>query len=402
MSHRWYLCVPILCLGVSSARADETSLTLQRVVELARTRAPSTVIARSRTDEARAALVGARRVATRNPMLEADVGPRWSDGTSLDVQTSFAVPLDLGGRRTKRIAVVNADIRREELEALSVQRQAIGAAVTAYYQVLHADRRAALATDRVKLAEAAEVTARQRNRAGDVAEFEVNLARGEVSRAQSGVAAAKSDQLRARGQLATVLGLPIAAADVVGELADRSMFERKVDTSVARPDLRVLAQEAELARAESKLARAERWPNLDLRITYEHERDANIVLGGIGISIPLFEHGQGDEARASARAKRAEAELQLRTGLATTHVSSARETYVAAVAAVSILEQQAVPLSVENETAAAASYRAGKIDLGTLLLIRREALDTRREHLDRLLEAALAGIELWIAGSSNL
>lgn len=396
MFGHWYLCVPMLCMGLSSAYAEEPPLSLQRVVEIARTRAPSTVIARLRTDEARGALTDARRRATRNPVLEADVGPRWSDGTSLDVQTSLAVPLDLGGRRSKRIAVVEADIRREELEALGVERQSVAAAVSAYYQLLHADRRAGLAAERVKLSEAAEVTARQRNRAGDVPEFEVNLARGEVSRAQSAVAAATSDQLRARGQLAAVLGRPVPG--VVGELADRSMFEANAGP---RPDLRVLAQEAELARAEATLARAERWPNLDLRITYEHERDADIVLGGIGIALPLFEYGQGDEARARARAKRAHAELQVRTDAVTTHVASARATYASAVAAVTILEQQAVPLSVENETAAAASYRAGKIDLGTLLLIRREALDTRREHLDRLLEASLAGIELWTAGNAK-
>jgi hypothetical protein len=32
-----------------------------------------------------------------------------------------------------------------------------------------------------------------------------------------------------------------------------------------------------------------------------------------------------------------------------------------------------------------------------LLVIRREVLDTRREHLDRLLAAALAAVDLWIA-----
>jgi cobalt-zinc-cadmium efflux system outer membrane protein len=81
----------------------------------------------------------------------------------------------------------------------------------------------------------------------------------------------------------------------------------------------------------------------------------------------------------------------------TAQLDSARNTYAAAVAAVQILAQEAIPLSVENETAAAASYRAGKIELGTLLVIRREVLDTRRDHLDRLRDAALAAVELWIA-----
>ncbi|MFN0249672.1 MAG: TolC family protein [Kofleriaceae bacterium] len=369
-------------------------MSFSRVIELARTRAPSAVIARARIEESRSDLVGARRFATRNPVFEADVGPRRSgDGLSTDVQTSLSFPLDLGGRRDKRVAVVDAEIERERLEAQSVERTAVGAAVSAYYQALHADRRLSLAEDRVRLADAAEVTARQRMRAGDVAEFEVNLARGEVARAKSGVVVARGEQARARAQLAAVLGIPITP--VVGDLADRRMLETAGGN--ARPDLRALAQEIEVSRAEVASARTERWPSLDLRVSYEHERDADIVLGGISIALPVFEHGQGEAARARARGKRAGAELAARTALASAEVESASQTSTAMIAAVRILELEAVPLSIENESAASASYRAGKIDLGALLVIRREALDTRREHLDRLLDAALAAVDLWIA-----
>ena len=58
------------------------------------------------------------------------------------------------------------------------------------------------------------------------------------------------------------------------------------------------------------------------------------------------------------------------------------------------LDEQGLPLAVQNEQMSGESYKAGKIDLSTLLLVRREALDTRRERLDRQLEAALAGVEL--------
>ena len=394
MSRRWFVCLSVLCSAASSARAESPALSLSRVIELARTGAPGAMIARARAVEVRAELVGARRFGTRNPVLEADLGPRWSDGRSTDLQASVSFPLDLGGRRDKRVAVVEAAIEREQLEARSAERTAIGTAVTAYYLALHADRRLALAEDRVHLADAAEVTARQRMRAGDVAEFEVNLARGEVARARSGVVAARAEQARARAQLAA--GLGISSAPVVGDLADRTLIDGTA-TTTARLELRVLAQEVEVAAAERSAARSERWPSLDLRLSYQHERDADIVLGGISVALPVFERGQGDQARAEARGTRAEIELAARTALATAEVDSARQTYAAMIATVQILEQEAVPLSIENETAASASYRAGKIDLGALLVIRREALETRREHLDRLLDAALAAVDLWMA-----
>ncbi len=111
----------------------------------------------------------------------------------------------------------------------------------------------------------------------------------------------------------------------------------------------------------------------------------------------MVARGQGDAARARARARRATTTLELQTALARTEIDSARMTYEAHVAAVAILERDALPLSLENETSAAAAYKAGKLDLAELLLIRREVLDTRREHLDRLLDAALAATDLWSA-----
>jgi cobalt-zinc-cadmium efflux system outer membrane protein len=317
------------------------------------------------------------------------------------LQSSLSVPLDLGGRRDKRIAVVSADVQREQLQAATVERQTVATAVAAYYQNLCADRLVALAEERVRLAESAETTARQRQRAGDVAVFEVNLARGEVARAQSAVAAAKSEQLRARAGLANALGLAGTSLSVSGDLADRSMFDKREEEVASRPDLRVLAQDVEVARAEVALAGAQRWPSLDLRVTYEHDVDADTLLGGIAIAIPIFERGQGDAAVARARAKRAGIELDTKLQQVSTQLATARATYASAIAAVEILERQAMPLSSENETAAAASYRAGKIDINTLLLVRREAIDTQREHLDRLLEAALAGVELWLARGAN-
>ncbi|HMG20555.1 MAG TPA: TolC family protein, partial [Kofleriaceae bacterium] len=142
-------------MGVASAAADD-KLTLQDVISRARTQAPTPVVARARTEEVRASLVGARRFATRNPMLEADVGPRWSDGRSTDAQVSLSLPLDLGGRRDKRIAVAEADIQRQQLDASNAERITVASAVLAYYEVLHGDRRLTLAEARVTLAEEAE------------------------------------------------------------------------------------------------------------------------------------------------------------------------------------------------------------------------------------------------------
>lgn len=392
---RWFVHIVVLFIAARPAYADEP-LTLSRVIELARARAPDPQISRARITEATGAFIGARQRATRNATLQADIGPRIGDGRSTDLQTTLSVPLDLGGRRAGRVAVVEAAVELERAKTTEVERVTIAAAVSAYYHVLHGDRRLALAEERVRLATEAETTARQRMRAGDIAEFEVNLARGEVARAKSAVVAATGDRTRARAELATILGISNTSISVSGDLGNRNYLERSGDPT-SRSDLRMLALEVRLANTEGASARTSRWPQLDLRFSFEHERDADIVLGGVSLELPFFDRGQGEQARATARGQRARTELAIRTNQITSAVEGARITYDAAVAAAEILEREAVPLSIENATAAFASYRAGKLDIGALLVIRREVLDTRREHLDRLLDAALAGVDLWIA-----
>jgi hypothetical protein len=46
------------------------------------------------------------------------------------------------------------------------------------------------------------------------------------------------------------------------------------------------------------------------------------------------------------------------------------------------------------------SFEAGEIDLGELLLIRREILETRLAYLDRRLEASLTRFELEAAAGA--
>ena len=64
------------------------------------------------------------------------------------------------------------------------------------------------------------------------------------------------------------------------------------------------------------------------------------------------------------------------------------------------LEQTALPALDDNESLALKSFEAGEIDLGELLLIRREILETRLAYLERLLDASLTRFELEAAAGA--
>jgi len=95
-----------------------------------------------------------------------------------------------------------------------------------------------------------------------------------------------------------------------------------------------------------------------------------------------------------ARAARLRAELEAARTRVQLEVRSAFEGYRRRLAAVRLLEAEAIPGLDENETLTTRSFDVGQLGLLELLLIRREILDTRSQYLDALLEAALARIDL--------
>jgi cobalt-zinc-cadmium efflux system outer membrane protein len=79
---------------------------------------------------------------------------------------------------------------------------------------------------------------------------------------------------------------------------------------------------------------------------------------------------------------------------AETEVRTAFEVYRQRLRAAEALESAALPAVDDNRSLAERSFEAGEIDLGELLLIRREILETRLAYVEALLQARLAAAEL--------
>jgi cobalt-zinc-cadmium efflux system outer membrane protein len=372
-------------------------LTLSRVIELAGTNARDVRIATTRIAEEEGKLAGARVRALENPKLEAALGPRIGPNTTVDVDVGVEIPFERGGKRDRRVAVARAGIQREKHAVEDARRQAITLAVGAYYRVLQAEERLRLAEERKALAEELSRVARERHQGGDAPLFDVNLAQAEMSRAKSAIESEKGTIARARAALAASLGLPSGGdLRVEGDLKDRSFFDAiPSETSPAqRSDLLVALAEVDASRAGIALAEAQARPDLAFRAGYRHEEGTNIVQGGVSIPLPFFNPGKGPVQEARARSDRARIDAEARKAAVSSEIEGARSSYAAAAESVRLLEKDGLPRQRENEALARESYRAGKINLATLLLVRRDALDTRREYLERLLEAAEAGVEL--------
>lgn len=401
MKNRIWSCLvlPVLFLPVVlyAQVLPAEPLTLSRVIELAGTNSRDVRIAVTRIAEEEGRFTGAQVRSIENPKLEAALGPRIGTTTTVDVDVSVEIPFERGGKRDRRVAVARAGVQREKHAVDDARRHAIAIAVGAYYRVLQAEERLRLAEERKALAEELFRVARERHQSGDAPLFDVNLAQAEMSRAKSAIESEKGFVARARAALAASLGLPSGGdLRVEGDLKDRTFFDTiPSETSLEkRSDLLVALAEVDASRAGVALAEAQRRPDIAFRVGYRHEEGNDIVQGGVSIPLPFFNPGKGPVQEARARGDRARIDAETRKAAMSSEIEGARRGYAAAAESVRLLEKDGLPRQQENEALARESYRAGKINLATLLLVRREALDTRREYLERLLEAADAGVNL--------
>ena len=148
---------------------------------------------------------------------------------------------------------------------------------------------------------------------GDIAALDPNHARIDASRSAAALAAARAAVVEADGLLRSLLRLPAAEP-----LEPRGTLDLPAPPPLTqargaldqRPDLTALLAESRAAGAEMDLGRALGRPDLGVRLGYHREDTDTIVLGGLTVTLPAFQRGQGALAAGLARSGRVKIELE--------------------------------------------------------------------------------------------
>ena len=385
-----------VCVQVGTAGAQSRPLTLPDVLARAREQAPQIVSARLALEETRGRLLGASLRFQANPEIDVGLGNRQGTGSRFtDFELGLGQTFEPGSRRSARIAGATAAIAQSSADVDGITRVVLRSAAAAYYRALHANQRIRLLNATQELAIGVHSVADRRFRAGDIAVLDVNIARASLARVRAEREAAEAARALALGDLQQLLRLDEDIA-VEGELARSSETELNTVLQAAsqRPELRALEAGVQEAEAEMRLGGTYAKPAYGFGVRYSREEGDQIVLGGMTVTLPIFSKGQELRAVSAARAARLRAELDAARTRVRLEVRSAFEAYSRRLAAVRVLETEAIPGLDENETLTMRSFEVGQLGLPELLLIRREILDTRSQYLDALLEAALARIDL--------
>ncbi len=389
------VCIAV-CVQAGAASAQPRRLALSDVLARAREQTPEIASARLAVEEARARLAGASLRFQQNPEVDTRIGNRQTGlGRFTDFEIGLAQPFEPGGRRDARISGANAAIAQRIADVTETTRVVLRAAAAAYYRLVHAKERINLLVATEGLASRVYGAAERRFKAGDIALLDLNVARASLARVRADLQAAEATRTIALSELKQLLNID-DELDVAGTLAAPGDVDLAVLQQAAsqRPELRALEAGVQEAEADIRLGGTFSKPNLGLGITYSRESGDHIVLGGLKLTLPVFAHGQELTAAGTARALRLRSELAAARTRIRLEVQSSFAAYGQRLAAVRVLENEAIPGLEENEALSTRSFEVGQIGLPDLLLIRREIFETRTQYLDTLLEAALARVEL--------
>ncbi len=382
----------------TSARAESLSLTLEDARMLTRQQAPAVLAARARIDAARGERAGASIWLQSNPEIEAGAGPRrvGSEETT-DLELGISHSFELGNRRGARIARADAGVDRTQSTADDVVRRLIQDVSGVFVQTLHAEELLRVARENESLTRELRRVATRRHEVGDVGILDVDVATFAYAHAQAEVSRLEARRIGAVGELGALLGLdPSADISVVGDLADRDRFQLDslLARAVDRPDLLALTAEIREAQAIERLGKGYAWPDLDVFALYKEEEDAEVLMGGLALSIPLFDHGQELKAVGAAQQRALSFELEGARRAVSAQVRAAFAAYSVLDDAALQYEREAGPRVEASLDLARRSYESGNIALGEMLVLQREIIDSRNAYADLLLDAAMAAIAL--------
>lgn len=368
----------------------ESGLTLEQALELAGANAPGIGAADAgvRAAEAQRRVAGLRPNPSVNVEVENALGTGGYSGIrGAETTVGMSLPLELGGKRSARIAVADTQTARAQL-AVMVARADLRLRVTqAYNEAVASERRLLIAHDQQRLATEGLRAANVRVRAGRASPLEEQ--RADVARINADTALAQAERAvtLARGNLARLVGRDPGTLDL-------GWFDR-VGASVGprlptSPEgtLALAAAEADVATANAqvRLARSQRVPDLTLSAGARRLEATNDVAAVFGVSLPVPLFNNGRASMDAARAQRDQAEALRRLALidALQAIAAAENDLADAEANARAANGPALAAAQEAARIARIGYREGKFGQLDLLEAERTLAQTRIAAIDAL------------------
>ncbi len=382
-----FVCAPVAQAQTSPPTEMSETLTLERALDLAFADSPGIGAADAgvRAAEAQRRTAGLRPNPSVSVEVENVVGSGIYSGTrGAEVTAGLSLPLEMGGKRSARIAVADTQTIRARLD-IAVARADLRLRVTqAYNDGVATERRVGVARDQLRIADEGMRAASVRVRAGRASPLEEQ--RADVARinARAALAQAERNAALARDNLARLIGQVPSSLDTVW--FDRVGSFGPFMAASADGTLALALAEADVstANAQVRLARSQRVPDLTLSAGARRLEATNDVAAVFGVSVPFPLFNSGRANLDAARAQKDQAESLRRVALlnARQAIAVAETDLANAESNARTATGPALAAAVEAARIARIGYREGKFGQLDLLEAERTLAQTRVAAID--------------------
>ena len=313
-----------------------------------------------------------------------------------------AVPLELAGKRSKRIAVSQATIRAGEAEIAATMIQVRTDVRRAYHDVLIAAARLTVSQELRDLSQRVRDAAQARFDAGDVPRLEVLQAGLAVAASENEAAAAEGALAAARTRLNALLGQPLDTTQTLSTLLDAGgpiPLDAALNLArTASAELVVLDRRLDEQRAKVTLAQALKTPDLIPTATLTHDAEPEFTYGwraGLAVTLPLFASHKAGVLVEQTTLDQLVAQRQAAATRIAGEVTAAAATAEAQRLAYVRYRDVILPQAQQVEQLAQDSYQLGQTGISALLQALQASRDLRARALDAMtqLQTALADLE---------
>jgi outer membrane protein, heavy metal efflux system len=382
-------CVSALQAQSPTSAQSAQPLTLDDALSAALANSPAVDASQSgiRAAQAQRSVAGLRPNPTLDAMAENVGGSGDYRGfRSTETTLGLSVPIELGGKRSARLAVAESQLGRAALDVAIAEADLRQRVIQAYNEAVASQRRAANAREQVGIAAEGLRVARVRVASGRASPLEEQ--RADVARLNAEGAAERAERSAdvALANLSQLTGRPATQLDAAwfGQIETMGPM-RPVETGGT---LAAVAAQADLttASAQVRLARSQRVPDVTVSAAARRLAATNdtAAVFSVSVPIPFFNSGRAAVDLASAQRQQADANRRLALLDAEQAIASARAE--AANAATTARNATGPTLAAAQEAARIAriGYREGKFGQLDLLEAERTLAETRASAIDAL------------------
>ena len=390
--------IGIVLLG-SHQIANAAGMTLPQAIEIAVQDNKDLQAARLTVEQARARLLQSGLapnprldITTKNDRIFRNEG-EYVAGIGISQQFSVA------GRIGQQKEVARVDVALALSEIKQAELKLAGDVASRFYSVLALNRQIEARERLIDVDQKLLLGTRNRFKAAEVSELDVNTAQLELLRLTQERALLLSQRITQWGQLNQLLGRSateplelddaLPTSDPLPSLADQQRQALSL-----RPELRFAVLNADRAQANQALARAQRWEDWTVGVGLEQGRQ--VIDGGppqgtsrtlglnLSIPLPLRNKNQGNIAEAAATGTQAYARIEALKLSISNEVASAYAETERLQQALSEYQRNNLELSERNVRLVQQGYSQGLVPISDVVLIQRQQGELNIAYLNAL------------------